>query len=65
LRLAERAEMPTICSTRYRAVIDQPLGFIMGQNRRTADEPFDVLRTAGRIRRRRWDGSDQRNGSSL
>ena len=33
-----------------RAVIDQALGIIMGQNRCTADEAFDLLRTISQNR---------------
>ncbi|MFJ9036942.1 GAF and ANTAR domain-containing protein [Streptomyces sp. NPDC102406] len=35
---------------RYRSVIDQALGVIMGQRRCTADEAFDVLRSASQHR---------------
>jgi AmiR/NasT family two-component response regulator len=33
-----------------RAVIDQALGIIMGQNRCTADEAFDILRATSQNR---------------
>jgi GAF domain-containing protein len=52
VRLAERAEMsenlPQALASR--AVIDQALGIIMGQNRCSADEAFDILRTTSRNR---------------
>jgi GAF domain-containing protein len=52
LRLAERAEMSENLQQALasRAVIDQALGIIMGQNRCTADEAFDVLRTTSQNR---------------
>jgi GAF domain-containing protein len=52
LRLADQTEMSenlrsTLAS---RAVIDQAIGIIMGQNRCTADEGFELLRTASQNR---------------
>jgi GAF domain-containing protein len=52
LRLAERAEMSHDLQQALasRAVIDQALGIIMGQNRCTADEAFETLRTISQNR---------------
>ena len=52
VRIAERTEMSEHLQTALasRAVIDQALGIIMGQNRCTADEAFEVLRTASQNR---------------
>jgi GAF domain-containing protein len=52
MRLAEHSEMSQHLQTALasRAVIDQALGIIMGQNRCTADEAFEVLRTASQNR---------------
>jgi GAF domain-containing protein len=52
LRLAERAEMSHDLqhALASRAVIDQALGIIMGQNRCTADEAFETLRTISQNR---------------
>jgi GAF domain-containing protein len=52
LRQSERAEMSDNLqhALASRAVIDQALGIIMGQNRCTADEAFDVLRAASQNR---------------
>ena len=52
MRLAEHSEMSQHLQTALasRAVIDQALGIIMGQNRCTADEAFGVLRTASQNR---------------
>ena len=63
VRLAEHSEMSAHLQAALasRAVIDQALGIIMGQNRCTADEAFEVLRTASQNRnvtcpRPRWRG---------
>jgi GAF domain-containing protein len=52
VRLAERAEMSQNLKQALasRAVIDQALGIIMGQNRCSADEAFDILRTTSQNR---------------
>src|SRR4051794_14929946 len=52
VRIADRTEMSEHLQTALtsRAVIDQALGIIMGQNRCTADEAFDVLRTISQNR---------------
>ena len=52
VRLAERAEMSQNLqhALASRAVIDQALGIIMCQNRCTADEAFDILRTTSQNR---------------
>jgi GAF domain-containing protein len=52
VRLAERSEMSAHLQAALasRAVIDQAVGIIMGQNRCTADEAFEVLRTASQNR---------------
>jgi len=52
IRIAERTEMSEHLQTALasRAVIDQALGIIMGQNRCTADKAFEVLRTASQNR---------------
>lgn len=52
LRMAERAEMSAHLQNALtsRSAIDQALGIIMGQNRCTADEAFEVLRTASQNR---------------
>jgi GAF domain-containing protein len=52
VRIADRTEMSDHLQTALvsRAVIDQALGIIMGQNRCTADEAFDVLRTISQNR---------------
>jgi len=52
VRIAERTEMSKHLQTALasRAVIDQALGIIMGQNRCSADEAFEVLRTASQNR---------------
>jgi GAF domain-containing protein len=52
LRLADRSEMSTHLQTALasRAVIDQALGVIMGQNRCTAEAAFDILRTTSQNR---------------
>ena len=52
VRLAERSEMSAHLQAALasRAVIDQALGIIMGQNRCTADEAFEVLRTISQNR---------------
>jgi GAF domain-containing protein len=52
VRLAERAEMSHDLqhALASRAVIDQALGIVMGQNRCTADEAFDTLRTISQNR---------------
>ena len=51
-RIAERTEMSEHLQSALtsRAVIDQALGIIMGQDRCTADEAFEVLRTASQNR---------------
>jgi hypothetical protein len=50
--LAEQAEMSENLrgALASRAVIDQALGIVMGQNRCTADEAFDTLRTISQNR---------------
>ncbi len=52
VRLAERSEMSAHLQAALasRAVIDQALGIIMGQNRCTADEAFNLLRTISQNR---------------
>jgi GAF domain-containing protein len=52
VRMAERAEMSAHLQNALasRAVIDQALGIIMGQNRCTADEAFEVLRAISQNR---------------
>ena len=52
VRIAERTEMSRHLQTALasRAVIDQALGIIMGQNRCTADEAFETLRTISQNR---------------
>lgn len=52
VRLAEHSEMSAHLQAALasRAVIDQALGIIMGQNRCSADEAFEVLRTASQNR---------------
>jgi GAF domain-containing protein len=52
VRLAERAEMSLNLqhALASRAVIDQALGIIMGQNRCSADEAFEILRTTSQNR---------------
>jgi AmiR/NasT family two-component response regulator len=47
VRMAERSEMSAHLQNALasRAVIDQALGIIMGQNWCTADEAFEVLRS--------------------
>ena len=52
LRLAESAEMSQDLQNALasRAVIDHALGIIMGQNRCTADEAFEILRTTSQNR---------------
>jgi GAF domain-containing protein len=52
LRLAERVEMSENLqhALASRAVIDQALGIIMGQNRCSADEAFNILRTTSQNR---------------
>jgi GAF domain-containing protein len=52
VRIAERTEMSEHLQNALasRAVIDQALGIIMGQNRCTADEAFDVLRRTSQNR---------------
>jgi RNA polymerase sigma-B factor len=52
VRMAERSEMSAHLQAALasRAVIDQAVGIIMGQNRCTADEAFEVLRTASHNR---------------
>jgi GAF domain-containing protein len=52
VRTADRTEMSDHLQTALvsRAVIDQALGIIMGQNRCTADEAFDVLRKTSQNR---------------
>ncbi len=52
LRLAERTEMSEHLQTALasRAVIDQALGIVMGQNRCTVDEAFDLLRSISQNR---------------
>ena len=52
VRMAERVEMSANLQNALvsRAVIDQALGSMMGQNRCTADEAFGVLRTISQNR---------------
>jgi hypothetical protein len=52
VRMAERTEMSAHLQNALasRAVIDQALGIIMGQNRCTADEAFEVLRSISQNR---------------
>jgi GAF domain-containing protein len=52
VRMAERTEMSAHLQNALasRAVIDQALGIIMGQNRCTADEAFEVLRAISQNR---------------
>jgi GAF domain-containing protein len=52
VRIADRSEMSDHLQTALatRAVIDQALGVIMGQDRCTADEAFEVLRTISQNR---------------
>jgi ANTAR domain len=52
VRLAERSEMSAHLQAALasRAVIDQAVGIIMGQNRCIPDEAFEVLRTASQNR---------------
>jgi GAF domain-containing protein len=52
IRLAERTEMSQHLQSALasRAVIDQALGVVMGQNRCTADEAFGMLRTISQNR---------------
>jgi len=52
VRLAMRAEMSENLqhALASRAVIDQALGIIMGQNRCSADDAFDILRTTSQNR---------------
>ena len=52
VRLAEHAEMSQHLQNALasRAVIDQALGIIMGQNRCTSEEAFDLLRTISQNR---------------
>ena len=52
VRWAERAEMSQNLqhALASRAVIDQALGIIMGQNRCSAEEAFDILRTTSQNR---------------
>jgi GAF domain-containing protein len=52
VRLAERTEMSEHLQKALasRAVIDQALGIVMGQNRCTADEAFEMLRTISQNR---------------
>jgi GAF domain-containing protein len=52
VRLAERSEMSAHLQAALasRAVIDQAMGIIMGQNRCTADEAFEVLRSISQNR---------------
>jgi GAF domain-containing protein len=52
VRIAERTEMSQHLQTALasRAVIDQALGILMGQNRCPAAEAFDILRTASQNR---------------
>jgi len=52
VRLAERSEMSAHLQAALasRAVIDQAIGIIMGQNRCTADEAFEVLRNVSQNR---------------
>jgi GAF domain-containing protein len=52
VRMAERSEMSAHLQNALasRAVIDQALGVIMGQNRCTADEAFEVMRTISQNR---------------
>jgi GAF domain-containing protein len=52
VRIAERTEMSQHLQNALvsRAVIDQALGIVMGQNRCTADEAFELLRTISQNR---------------
>jgi GAF domain-containing protein len=52
VRLAERSEMSAHLQAALasRAVIDQAIGIVMGQNRCTADEAFEVLRSISQNR---------------
>ncbi|MGH4022240.1 MAG: GAF and ANTAR domain-containing protein [Pseudonocardiaceae bacterium] len=52
VRLADHAELTEHLADalRSRAVIDQALGIIMGQNRCTADDAFEILRRASNHR---------------
>jgi GAF domain-containing protein len=52
VRMAERAEMSEHLQKALasRAVIDQALGVVMGQNRCTVDEAFEMLRTISQNR---------------
>jgi hypothetical protein len=52
VRMAERSEMSAHLQNALasRAVIDQALGIVMGQNRCTADEAFEVLRSISQNR---------------
>jgi GAF domain-containing protein len=52
VRLADRSEMSEHLQTALvsRAVIDQALGVVMGQNRCTAEEAFELLRTISQNR---------------
>jgi AmiR/NasT family two-component response regulator len=51
VRIAERTEMSHLqIALGARAVIDQALGIIMGQNRCTADNAFELLRTISQNR---------------
>jgi GAF domain-containing protein len=52
LRMSEKAELTANlrAALTSRAVIDQALGVIMGQNRCTPEEAFDVLRSASQNR---------------
>ena len=52
MRLAERTEMSEHLQIALasRAVIDQALGIVMGQNKSTADEAFDMLRSISQNR---------------
>jgi GAF domain-containing protein len=52
VRLAERSEMSVHLQAALasRAVIDQALGIVMGQNRCTADEAFELLRSISQNR---------------
>jgi GAF domain-containing protein len=53
MRIAERTEISQHLQTALasRAVIDQAIGIIMGQNRCPAAEAFDILRTTSRHRK--------------
>jgi GAF domain-containing protein len=52
VRMAERSEMSAHLQAALasRAVIDQAMGIVMGQNRCTADEAFEVLRSISQNR---------------